>query len=148
MGEVYSEEIEEELNYDEEPFVIINIENQEMVILKLCNDIFTNHLSDDEIKDEEKKNNKYSEERAEVINDNEVYVSGRKCLIDFLKKLPKPLTVVQEGYHIDPSFRDTYYMYFSNQHFQIKRYSQRISFLKGNMILKNILMRVKKYRRN
>lgn len=40
-------------------------------------------------------------------------------------------TIVQEAYHIDPSFRDTYYMYFSNQHFQTKRYSKRISFFNG-----------------
>lgn len=31
-----------------------------------------------------------------------------------LKALPKPYTIIQETYHIDKSFRDTYYMYFSN----------------------------------
>lgn len=34
-------------------------------------------------------------------------------------------------YHIDRSYRDTYYMYFSNQHFMVKRYSRRISFFFG-----------------
>lgn len=34
-------------------------------------------------------------------------------------------------YHIDRSYRDTYYMYFSNLHFNTKRHSKRLSFFKG-----------------
>ena len=72
--------------------------------------------------------------------------------VDFFKKLIKKvfsndksaegLTIIVEDYHVDRFFRDCYYMYFSNQHFQIDRYCKRVSvftsefskrdFFKGN----------------
>lgn len=115
---------DEIIYYDEEPFVIIK-EGQENVILELCNSIFAHHLSE-----EEKQLSDMGNE-AELAEDNETYISGKEFLITFLRKLPKPLTVVQEGYYIERSFRDTYYMYFSNQHFQVKRYSRRLAFFLG-----------------
>lgn len=57
--------------------------------------------------------------------------SGKDFLTKFLLSLPRPFTIVQENYHIDRSFRDTYYMYFSNQHFNVKRFSLRLSFFIG-----------------
>ena len=114
---------DEIIYYDEEPFVIIK-EGQNNIIEKLCNSIFAHHLSDN---GEAVEQLEKVEEEAQ-LSDNEAYVSGKDFLKNFLISLPKPVTVVQEGYHIDRSFRDTYYMYFSNQHFQVKRYSRRLSF--------------------
>ena len=125
----YDRIVQDDFDYDEEPFVIIDESNEEKVILGLCNAVFAHHLSDEDgdIADSLGA----ADELADLTDDNEVYISGKRFLAQFLKKLPKPITVVQEGYHIDRSFRDTYYMYFSNQHFQIKRYSRRLSFFKG-----------------
>lgn len=117
------------IDYDEEAFVIIDKENELTVIPALCNAIFAHHLSDEDGDTAVAAGR--VDEVANLTDDNEAYVSGKQFLMRLLKKLPKPLTVVQEGYHIDRSFRDTYYMYFSNQHFQVKRYSRRISFFKG-----------------
>lgn len=121
--------IQEDFDYDEDPFVIIEESNEDKVILGLCNAIFAHHLSDEDGDVADSLN--VTDELASLTDDNEAYISGKQFLAQFLKKLPKPITVVQEGYHIDRSFRDTYYMYFSNQHFQIKRYSRRLSFFKG-----------------
>lgn len=121
--------IQNDFDYDEEPFVIIDETNEENVIFKLCSAIFAHHLSDEDGDDAEILNE--TDELVNLTDDNEAYISGKQFLAQFLKKLPKPITVVQEGYHIDRSFRDTYYMYFSNQHFQIKRYSRRLSFFRG-----------------
>lgn len=117
---------DEIIYYDEEPFVIIK-EGQNNIIEKLCNSIFAHHLSDN---GEAVEQLEKVEEEAQ-LSDNEAYVSGKDFLKNFLISLPKPVTVVQEGYHIDRSFRDTYYMYFSNRHFQVKRYSRRLSFFLG-----------------
>lgn len=125
----YNRIIQEDFDYDEDPFVIIEELNEEKVIFGLCNAIFAHHLSDEDGDVADSLN--VTDELASLTDDNEAYISGKQFLAQFLKKLPKPITVVQEGYHIDRSFRDTYYMYFSNQHFQIKRYSRRLSFFKG-----------------
>lgn len=113
--------------YDEEPFILIREEN-DLIISKLCNSIFVHRLSDDPVCEEQPEE---LEEQAQLSDDHEAYISGKEFLKKFLSDLPKPVTVIQEGYHIDPSFRDTYYMYFSNQHFQVKRYSRRLSFFLG-----------------
>lgn len=52
-------------------------------------------------------------------------------LREILETLPRPYTIVQEHYHIDKIYRDTYYRYFSSQHFAVKRHSRRFSFYKG-----------------
>lgn len=76
------------------------------------------------------------EDNSEEDEDEYPLYANDECdaLIDFMVGLFDYVgvyTIVQEIYHIDPSFRDTYYLYFSNQHFQIKRYSRRISFFRG-----------------
>ena len=98
----YDRIAQDDFDYDEEPFVVIDESNEEKVIRGLCN---------------------AADELASLTDDNEVFISGKQFLAQFLKKLPKPITVVQEGYHIDRSFRDTYYMYFSNQHVLCRSYS-------------------------
>ncbi|MCM1126795.1 MAG: hypothetical protein NC429_10010 [Lachnospiraceae bacterium] len=67
--------------------------------------------------------------RLSVEGENDS-VPGQKFMEKLLKRLPKPYTVVHENYHIDSSYRDTYYMYFSNQHFDVPRYSRRFSFFR------------------
>ena len=48
-----------------------------------------------------------------------------------MQKFEAPYTIVQEDHHIDASFRDTFYHYYSNQHFKTRRYSRRLSFFNG-----------------
>lgn len=95
----------ERYHYDEDIFIVINDNNFQDVISDLCEDIFTNDVF--------------------YIKQVQKYTSELEFL---LKKFPRPYTIVQEVYHIDPSYRDTYYMYFSNQHFKVKRNSRRLSF--------------------
>lgn len=99
--------IVEELDYSEEIFTIIKDENYEDVIPSFCESIFRDSLY---------------ETSSDVMSD---YMLDLRNL---LKQLPRPFTIVQEFYHIDSSYRDTYYTYFSNQHFHVKRYSRRLSF--------------------
>lgn len=99
-----------ESDYEEEIFTVITDEDYEEAILKFCEAIFKNCIF----------------ETSNTSKD--VIYNYMLDLNKLLKQLPRPYTIVQEFYHIDPSFRDTYYTYFSNQHFQIKRYSRRLSF--------------------
>ena len=117
----YDRIAQDDFDYDEEPFVVIDESNEEKVIRGLCNAVFAHHLSDEDgdIADSLGA----ADELASLTDDNEVFICGKQFLAQFLKKLPKPITVVQEGYHIDRSFRDTYYMYFSNQHVLCRSYS-------------------------
>ena len=93
------------IDYDEEAFVIIDKENELTVIPALCNAIFAHHLSDEDGDTAVAAGR--VDEVANLTDDNEAYVSGKQFLMRLLKKLPKPLTVVQEGYHIDRSFIHT-----------------------------------------
>ena len=52
-------------------------------------------------------------------------------LVDLMNTLPLPYTIINESYYIDKSYRDTYYAYFSNQHFSKKPFSRRLSFVSG-----------------
>ncbi|MBO5199065.1 MAG: hypothetical protein J6B85_11175 [Lachnospiraceae bacterium] len=135
-GDYDRSELLYEGSYEEEPFVVIRTEEQERVIPAFCSSVFANYLSDEQGKsadrtewDDWKEQVNRLEPPDPVTQGNGV--SGKAFLMNFLKRLPKPITIIQEGYHIDRSFRDTYYMYFSNQHFQIKRYSRRLSFFLG-----------------
>lgn len=101
--------IVEKTDYSEEILTIIKDENYEDVISNFCKSIFRDSLYETS-----------SEVEWEYMLD----------LSDLLKKLPRPFTIIQEFYHIDSSYRDTYYTYFSNQHFQVKRYSRRLSFFR------------------
>ena len=109
QAELCSDEkvIVEKTDYSEEILTVIKDENYEDVISNFCKSIFRDSLYETS-----------SEVEWEYMLD----------LNDLLKKLPRPFTIIQEFYHIDSSYRDTYYTYFSNQHFQVKRYSRRLSF--------------------
>lgn len=115
-------------NYDEIPFLVIEKNTEKDIIPSLCNALFNHYLSDE---DDNEKEESLDEQRNETLDNSNLAISGKDFLTKFLFKLPKPITVVQEMYHIDRSYRDTYYMYFSNQHFQVKRYSRRLSFFLG-----------------
>ncbi len=108
-AELYSDEksIIEELDYSEEILTIIKDEDYEDVISNFCESIFRDSLYE---------------------TSSEVVCGYMLDMSNLLKQLPRPFTIVQEFYHIDSSYRDTYYTYFSNQHFQVKRYSRRLSF--------------------
>lgn len=107
--EIYGDEkkIAEEPDYSEEILIIIKDEDYEEVISNFCESIFRDSLYE---------------------ASSEVVCGYMLDLSNLLKQLPRPFTIVQEFYHIDSSYRDTYYTYFSNQHFQVKRYSRRLSF--------------------
>lgn len=105
-----NQNLSNESSYNNELFVVVSEENKKEIISDFCKSI---------IKDIDN-----SVDEQDILNyDNR--------LEELLKKIPKPYTIVLESYHIDPCFRDLYYTYYSNQHFQIKRYSKRLSFFSG-----------------
>ena len=109
--------------YNDEFCVIITEENQQSIIETLCDTIFNNTNISDAL-----SNTKESDIN---ISDKSDYYRNHEALANILLNLPKPLTIVQEFHHIDRCYRDTYYMYFSNQHFDVERYSKRLSFFYG-----------------
>ena len=100
-------------HYGEMIFVVITEENKEDQILAFCKEFFHHNLSELGVRPQ-------SDLMANLDD-----------LTDILNSFPCPFTIVQEMYHIDRTFRDSYYTYFSNQHFFVKRYSRRLSFFKG-----------------
>lgn len=136
---VFSQKPQENYSFDNESFIVIRTEDEDEIISELCESVFDNILFGQD------ENDSWDEGDTGLQNDNDNSVEasetgdskdedkevGKTFLKQILKRFPKPLTVVKENYHIDRSFRDTYYMYFSNQHFKIKRYSVRLSFFKG-----------------
>ena len=113
-------------------------------------DYYSDFLSEIEVDDPEAIDNSifipvYEENYKEVIDDYckklEANIQSRgKSVINskslnplkkILESLPRPYTMVQEPYHIDRVYRDSYYRYFSSQHFHVRRYSRRISFFGG-----------------
>ena len=86
----------DELDYEEEIFTIISDDNYEKTVSDFSKAIFKNSVF----------------ETSNTSND--VIDNYMLDLNKLLKQLPRPYTIVQEFYHIDPSFRDTYYTYFSN----------------------------------
>lgn len=103
----------EYIRYDDKVFTVITEENFSNIIPEFCECIYRYTMSD-----------------TGAINTNiaKTYVNELEKL---LTQLPRPYTIIQEMHHIDRSFRDTYYAYFSNQHFDVKRYSRRLSFIRG-----------------
>lgn len=97
--------------------------NKEQIIDCLCEclfDIKSSLATDDDI------------ESSNHSDDNK-YFRNKDALTKILNDFPTPYTIVQEFHHIDRCFRDAYYLFFSNQHFDIPRYSKRLSFFKGNI---------------
>ena len=65
--------------------------------------------------------------------------SGQQMLREIMESIEEDFTIIIEEYHIDKSYRDSYYLYFSNQHFQVERYCKRITFLIGCFSWSNFL---------
>lgn len=116
--------------YDGNPFVTITGDNQEEHIDQYCDVVFANNLTDNEEEFLDIIHTSGSDVNNDKTDHDKLFL-GKNFLKNFLMSLPKPITIVQEMYHIDRSYRDTYYMYFSNQHFMVKRYSKRLSFFFG-----------------
>lgn len=103
-------------NLAEQVFIVVPDESGISVIKEFCETFFSNRSETD---------------RGEPERNRHEAVSGMAELETILQALPRPYTIIQETYHIDKSYRDTYYMYFSNQHFHTDRYSRRLSFVRG-----------------
>lgn len=114
-GTILQESQDEKPNYNEELFVTVTSQNKVTVIPEFCTSLFKYNLS---------------EVGTEIESELYEYEAELELL---LNKFPTPFTIVQEFYHIDKSFRDSYYTYFSNQHFQVKRYSRRLSFFQSEL---------------
>lgn len=95
---------------------------------------FVNIKYDDSEKKEELISNlffktQYNKNSKVIDQDNPL--TGAYFVKKIINTIKGDLTVLIEDYHIDRFYRDCYYMYFSNQHFQIDRYCKRVSFFKG-----------------
>lgn len=112
---IMEEMTSEPFRYDEEIFTVIDEENYITVIPEFCTSLIKYNLSGEGVSN------------TDVIYD---YVTDLESL---LNQLPRPYTIIQETHHIDRSFRDTYYTYFSNQHFKVERYSRRLSFIRDEI---------------
>ena len=120
------------------PFIVLRDENQDDIIPYLCNTIYADIQYDLDFEDQ---HNYFNDDDykayigyvtdTESINSSSAHLSGRYNLCKFLYQLKKPVLVVQEFYYIDYSYRDAFYTYFSNQHFDMNRYSRRISLFRG-----------------
>jgi hypothetical protein len=69
----------------------------------------------------------------EITSSNSDSLTGVLFINKLINKIDSDITVIIENFHIDRFYRDCYYMYFSNQHFQIERYCKRLSFFKGSI---------------
>lgn len=112
-------------SYSDEFVVVITEDNSDDLINSFCDDIFKDSMVDTVT------NTHHIEDNDIDISDKNDYYRNREALVSLLLSFPKPFTIVQEFHHIDRCYRDTYYMYFSNQHFDVMRYSKRLSFFKG-----------------
>ena len=108
-----------QINYADEAFISITSANRDGILFSISRDIIIDNFYGDEgiissAADED------SGEMLDANLDNCINV-----LFEFLQKFEAPYTIVQEDHHIDASFRDTFYHYYSNQHFKTRRYSCR-----------------------
>jgi hypothetical protein len=58
-------------------------------------------------------------------------ITGKQFLKYLLNVIDINYTIICEEYHVDKCYRDAYYLYFSNQHFQVDRYCIRLTLMKG-----------------
>lgn len=85
-------------DYRETSFLVIDDEDSSKVIHDFCDAVFAQQLPSENDKNEDVK---------EQHDAEELILSGKEFLAHFIIDLPKPITIVQEVYHIDRSFRDT-----------------------------------------
>lgn len=100
-------------------FSMVNDDNKKDVLKELCTYLFSDEYID------------FFEQDADnqILDSIEATFShsiiGR--FVKLLNKISCPFTLVVEPYYIDQSYRDTFYMYYSNQHFSVNRSSVRLS---------------------
>jgi hypothetical protein len=58
---------------------------------------------------------------------------GGIWLEQLLKEIPKPFTIIYEENYVDKDYRDSYYLYFSSQHFDLSRFCIRIAFFQEHL---------------
>ena len=104
----------------DEIFITITDANFMNIIPQFCDEIFLHDLMGVSLK-------------KAIKNSGHNKPKSWFALKQILEKLTRPFTIIQEVFYVDSSFRDTYYMYFSNQHFDVKRYSRRLSFIQGSI---------------
>lgn len=111
-----------QINYADEAFISVTSDNQDEILFNISRDIIIDTFYEDEgiISDI------YADDSRKMLDAN--LYNCINVLCDFLKKFEVPYTIVQEDHHIDASYRDTFYHYYSNQHFKTRRYSRRLSF--------------------
>lgn len=128
-----------------ETFVVVTEEHCSELLSAFCDYVLQDGISNPSYEDvvdngDIDEDMEYADENDalnSIIEDEDLHYgtheehSDYKHLLSILQSFPKPYTIVQEPYHIDKTYRSTYYMYFSNQHFDTRRYSKRLSFLKG-----------------
>lgn len=57
------------------------------------------------------------------------FTTMEKWIVNLLRILPYPLTVVYEPYYVDRVYRDEFYHYYASKHFAISRNCRRLTFL-------------------
>ncbi|MBO6140814.1 MAG: hypothetical protein J6O40_03380 [Ruminococcus sp.] len=104
-------------------FSIVNNQNRKDIMKNLCGYLFSDEYIDFFEQDEADQ----SLDSIDIAFSNSII--GR--FVSLLNLIKCPFTIIVEPYYIDQSFRDTFYMYYSNQHFSVNRSSVRLSFLNG-----------------
>lgn len=113
------------INYAYEAFITVTDDNKAEILYNISRDIIVENFYGDE-EDVFCVDEYDPKEMLDANLDNCINI-----LSDFLHKFKTPYTIIQEDHHIDASFRDAFYHYYSNQHFKTRRYSRRLSFFEG-----------------
>ncbi|WP_412253262.1 hypothetical protein [Blautia sp.] len=56
---------------------------------------------------------------------------NRSVIYSLFNELTFPMTIVHDKYYVDRVYRDAYYTYFSNKHFEMPRNCQRLALFRG-----------------
>lgn len=84
---------------------------------------------------EEKDNQSASRSDSASADDSEGEIDSKKKftkLVRLLLRNAPAITVICENVHVDPCFRDSYYSFYSGQHFDMPRFTKRLTFFKGD----------------
>lgn len=65
---------------------------------------------------------------------------NRSAIYAVFRELTFPVTIVHDKYYVDRVYRDAYYTYFSNKHFEMPRNCQRLAFFSGKFKYEDFLL--------
>lgn len=65
---------------------------------------------------------------------------NRSAIYAVFRELTFPVTIVHDKYYVDRVYRDAYYAYFSNKHFEMPRNCQRLAFFSGKLGYEDFLL--------